>query len=213
MDQKADEMIKKIYNMLKDNVFLETDILNFLILIREHLAKTSTLREICDFIAHRERDRGNTFNYLKKIKKYVDENSVLPKNLSASLYKEYEIKRELNDFLITRGFDPLNDKTLREIILCIISLLQETKLVNDNVDFGKLYITIFPYSIGIYTDLNVANYFSVNTLDGKSENVYLAVPIIVMLIKPLIINWNPYTSPGKPISLQRQSNELYIKIR
>jgi hypothetical protein len=67
MDTKERWLIEQARATLEAGTFTERDVLGLLILLRRHAQLKSVVREIGDFVAHRERDRGILQTYLRHI--------------------------------------------------------------------------------------------------------------------------------------------------
>ena len=74
MDDKNVSSIKKFSQKLINKTFSDEDVALFFINVREAVSKDSELRELCDFIAHRTREKGRTYEYIIEINEYLNNN-------------------------------------------------------------------------------------------------------------------------------------------
>jgi hypothetical protein len=68
IDKKEQFLISTYHERLIQKQFDELDVFSLLILLRRHCDKHSPIFEIANFIAHRERDRGDIWKYMVGIK-------------------------------------------------------------------------------------------------------------------------------------------------
>ena len=141
MDIKAKDILNQYKVILENNTFLETDIIGFLIFIREYIdkGKYNQIYDMCDFIAHRFRDNG-----------------IIVKNLNNAIKNKYSVNSK-NKIIDVHGFEinkiskkwidlcnefdiTINKKTAEEIMICYSSLLQWSKY---KLDDGKEGIVQF----------------------------------------------------------------------
>lgn len=139
MDAKEEKMLEHYKNVIENRFFDEYDILGFLIFIRRHLNKDNVyIREFADLIAHRERDRGLVVNCItasiendyqtgKGSKKVIGYNGLH--------YEQWE-----NEWILFgKGFGIVFDeKIVKEITLCIFSLIHFTQYNDKKGHSGKI---------------------------------------------------------------------------
>jgi hypothetical protein len=143
MDKKEKQMIEYYYNKFSTNIFDEKDVFAFLILVRYQAKDIRCLRELGDFIAHRDKDKGFIKTYLEKTKEILDNLGKVNAILKIEpVFSFKEIKNGINRILLNNGFGKLTDETINHIILCIISILQDVKLTEKNKEIGKLFFGI-----------------------------------------------------------------------
>jgi hypothetical protein len=58
MDAKEASLVADLHERVVNRLFHERDVLALLILLRDHAPKASPVRQLSDFIAHREKDRS-----------------------------------------------------------------------------------------------------------------------------------------------------------
>lgn len=131
MDQKEKQLVTDYHQKFIERSFDERDVYSFLILVREKVRNNEFIREMGDFIAHREKSRGY-------IKDYIEKNEYILLNLGKvnsvlkieDVFSFKEIRNGFNNFFLNNGFTKLSNDIINDLILCIISILQDVKLVD-----------------------------------------------------------------------------------
>lgn len=72
MDVKERWLLTGLSEQIGGGTFDERDVLAFLILLRRHTPNDHLVRELGDFVAHRERDRGMLRRYLADVQRMFD---------------------------------------------------------------------------------------------------------------------------------------------
>lgn len=126
MVSKEQIILNHYKKLIEERLFDEYDILGFLIFIRPKCGNYSVIKEFCDLIAHRERNRGKIMECITAaIKNNYEtrDNSNEVKGYNGIKWCEWRKVWDMigNDLSIT-----FSDEVLREITLCIFSLLQDT---------------------------------------------------------------------------------------
>lgn len=125
MDLKASNVLLQYKSILENDTFLETDIIGFLILIREYIdkGKYNQIYDMCDFIAHRFRDSGiivdNLNNAIKNNYSTTRDNKVVDVHgfeISKITKKWIELCSDLNI--------NIDKRIATNIMICYCSLLQ-----------------------------------------------------------------------------------------
>ena len=154
IDKEALSEIKAHHYKFIKRDFLKSEVSDFLMLIREHLPKTSVLLEICHFFAHRTRDKASTHafaleNYIALEDKItVNEYEISYDGVLASnyLFSIYELQTELNCFLKKLNLDELNNDVINEIAILIMSRLNNIRFLmnpKDTNQIGEFEIKIY----------------------------------------------------------------------
>lgn len=151
-DSKENQLVKAMVLKLLRQTFEETDILGFLILMRRHLDKGSypVLHDLGDFIAHRERNRGDAVDDAGAL--YSAFESSNPNLLFAqkeAIFRAFnpehicdgQIQAELNHLFNELGYSGTKAEVLDEIALFIFSILQQAKFKNKSQSYlGKFVL-------------------------------------------------------------------------
>lgn len=140
MDAKEAALVHQLHQRVVARAFHERDILALLILLREHAPKTSPVRELADFVAHREKDRGSLKTYVHHAVRYGE---ALVNGTAASLKIEVvhtrdAFRKSLNDvlghFRLAEFLVELSD----DVLACVMSLLQDVRLSTISVKLVAL---------------------------------------------------------------------------
>lgn len=184
MDSKEFQLISHFYKKIIKGKSDERDIYSFLMLIREYSPKPSPVREFGDFIAHRERDRGKIKDYLDSAQdffyKYAND---IPSSKNGyevkPVFTMEEIYESFNITLKNIGFPNLDQISVRNIMLCIMSLLQNVaiyRIVNSKkkskkILIGRLYITMDKKNVTLFGRVGVK-------VKKDNKKVYMVLEIM-----------------------------------
>jgi hypothetical protein len=140
MDAKEKILVDDLHRCVATRAFHERDILSLLILLREHAARASPVRELSDFVAHREKDRGSLKTYVHHVVKYGE---ALIQKTSASLKIEVvhsadDFCQSLNDVLRKFDLSSLTKDVSDDVLACIMSLLQDVRVFHNRREIGRL---------------------------------------------------------------------------
>lgn len=151
MDLKERLIIEHYKDILQKREFDEYDILGFLITIRRHLKKgnNSSIHEIADLIAHRDRDSGRVMKSI--IGGVKNSYQTTNKNKIRDYYgiQETEWEKEWKSVGNLLEID-FTKELLDDVMLCIFSLAQYSHYEKDGIsgeivlmhdDEGYLYLT------------------------------------------------------------------------
>ena len=143
MDKKARLLLDEYHRIFLGKNFVEHDVLGFFIFVREYISD-STIKELCDFIAHRNRDRGTTYEFAEKINDaFQIRDSHIPTEADI-FYSNEHIGKVINDFFISHDLQKLNSPIIIEIITCLVCILQEIPIMKkDGTFLCKLTVQLF----------------------------------------------------------------------
>lgn len=152
MDAKEKALVGDLYGRVVDRTFHERDVLALLILLREHAAKASPVRELSDFVAHREKDRGSLKAYVHHVVAYGE---ALVKRTPAQLkidvvHSGDAFCQSLNLVLQEFGLSPLARDATDDILTCVMSLLQDVRLFHDKTEIGRLGLGRFKKELWLW---------------------------------------------------------------
>lgn len=215
-DSKENQLVKAMALNLLRQTFEETDILGFLILMRQHLDKGDypILHDLGDFIAHRERNRGDAVDDAGALHSaFESSNPNLLFTHKEAIFRLFnpehicdgQIQAELNHLFNELGYSGTKAEVLDEIALYIFSILQQVILKDKNQSYlGK---------------------FVLGQNQTKSETGHLPVTFITLKIKPSMPNTPIFNyaalpnlcfkeTPSKgyfesPIQLIRKGNKIF----
>jgi len=142
MDAKEQNLIADLHKLITNHSFHERDILALLILLRDHAADRSAVRELGDFVAHREKDRGALKKYVHHVTAFVD---AAIKNRPAQMkiepvYSSAAFRDSLNTSFDRFGLPPVSPDITDDVLICIMSLLQDVRIVHKGKEIGHLLL-------------------------------------------------------------------------
>jgi hypothetical protein len=145
MDAKEHCLGADLYERIRTYDFCERDILAFLILLRPHSAG-SAVRDLSDFVAHRERDRGLLKDYVHRVLNYAEaavDNKRAAQVQVGAVHSATEFHDSLNATLARFDLSPLDLHVTNDVLACIMSLLQEVRLIHNGVEIGAFQVGRF----------------------------------------------------------------------
>jgi hypothetical protein len=145
MDVKEQYLVGDLYWRVKEYKFHERDVLALLILLRPHAAVGSPIRELSDFVAHREKDRGSLKTYVHHVVAYGEALvSKTAARLNVNVVHSAEAFREsLNVTLAQFTLAPLARHVTDDVLACVMSLLQDVRLFHKQTEIGRLCLIRF----------------------------------------------------------------------
>lgn len=184
-DVTQKSIIAKINKKIQNSEFDEVDICTLLIMIRDlapenrdyqkTVWETGCLHEICDFIAHRKRNRGLIVEEANYIYKHSTTTGVLhteiesKREVVSGLYEDAIIS-EINTIFKSLGLESIPDDNEQDIILCIIALLQMVEYRSSQGVVGYLYSAIYRDSIVLWSHTQDAG-VGLNILCAYKKNL------------------------------------------
>ena len=158
MDKKNVHLIRQIHRKIISRTFDEVDVCALFILVREEAIvnkdylkiewENGFLHEVCDFIAHRKRNKGFVFEEAKITYKHCTTTEIFhfettsKRQVLSGMFEDVII-HEINQIFQRLLLDPIPPICEPEVILCIISLLQFAKIETyDKKVSGYLYSII-----------------------------------------------------------------------
>lgn len=163
MDKKETQLVNDYHKKIIEYNFDERDIHSFLMLLREHTTKNTPVREFGDFIAHRNKERGLIRDYLLENKKKIDNiwNGSVPNEgftiNSNNVFELIQIKRSFNNFLELNNLKTFDSELIRDVVLCIMSLLQDVNIYDEHKNvIGNLSISASAKKIILIGSVKIA---------------------------------------------------------
>lgn len=173
MDAKEASLVKCHYDRLRSLSFDEEDIYALMILLRgSSKDHESVVWELANFVAHRERDRGEFWDVLSRTKSFFNADGIKPGNVFGvkPVFNDQEIKDSFNSLFGRLGFAPVCDEAANRILLCIISLLHAARIMNkDRAEVGVLLFAYDKQYVYLFGRFNVQNW---------AEFSHLQVPVL-----------------------------------
>jgi len=156
IDPKQYSDIERIHRCIQGGNFDERDVKEFLIAIREICPKNSIMRDFCDFIAHREKDRGETVEFVKKVRRQLSEDSNENKIIDIPLISFTKISTAINEILKLDQIrlEELKPERIKQFIVVLASILQNAKIVEkQSKSKDKKYNTTVNIAFGFNAEI------------------------------------------------------------
>jgi len=140
MDSKEKFLVDELCRRITEQKFHERDVLALLILLRGHSAVESPVRELADFIAHREKDRGALKKYVQHVVAY---GQALANGTAAQLkidpvFTAAAFRDSLNSVLAGLSIRVFPKERTDDVLACTMSLLQDVRLIHEKREIGRL---------------------------------------------------------------------------
>jgi hypothetical protein len=122
MDQKQQQLVRDLHDRIYNGAtFTETDVVSLLILVREEAG--THVRELADFVAHRERDRGLLWQFPEAFDRIANlPESERPGAVDLPLQIQ-DLRREFNAVFKSIGLNELAHAHVEYITLLAASVL------------------------------------------------------------------------------------------
>ncbi len=142
MDAKEQRLVGDVYRRIMERAFHELDVLALLIVLRPYAASGSPVRELSDFVAHREKDRGSLKTYVHHVVAYGE---ALVNKTAAHLkidvvHSAQAFRESLNLALAQFKLAALASDFTDDVLACVMSLLQDVRLLHEKKEIGRLWL-------------------------------------------------------------------------
>ncbi|MFZ7944111.1 hypothetical protein [Neobacillus sp. 19] len=156
MDTKEQSLLNYYYSKLVDHRFDEKDIYPFLQLIRNRSKEIRCINEVTDFIVQREQYTGFITDYLFETRKKFEN---LGKTKTAlrieDVFSFKELKSGINKALEEWQLAGLTNEQLNDFVTCLISILQQIPIMDEEREVGKLFFAISNKQIILMAEIEV----------------------------------------------------------
>jgi hypothetical protein len=145
VDAKQTGLLTDLHSKLVAGAFGETDVQSLITLLREESPRNGPIRELGDFAAHRIRNFGPVYKYIKKVKQILDDSGTQSDLLRIhEVFSESEIASAFDAALADHRLAPLSTQRHRQLQLVLISMLQRVTFIDESSKekFGALDVTI-----------------------------------------------------------------------
>ncbi|WP_160726116.1 hypothetical protein [Bacillus sp. USDA818B3_A] len=157
MDKKEQSLLHYYYEKLTGNTFDEKDLYGFLLLIRNQSKEIRSIQSLTDFVFTRDMHQGEVKQYLLDTRKKFES---LGKTKSAfridDVFSFKEIKNGLNKVLAAADLNALSNEQVNDFVACLISILQQVRITEDDCEIGKLYFALSNKQIILMAEVEVA---------------------------------------------------------
>ncbi|MDH3457606.1 MAG: hypothetical protein OER90_12280 [Gemmatimonadota bacterium] len=142
MDEKERAIVATIHDRIRARAFDENDVLSFLIVTRHYAGADTPLRELGDFVAHRERDRGLMQRYLQHVCEFRD---AFLAGRAATLHSKpvfgvSDVHASLGSALEQFDLPLLCEAEVNDVLATAMSILQQVQLFDGKKHIGRLVL-------------------------------------------------------------------------
>lgn len=140
MDSKERFLVDELCRRVTQRIFHERDVLALLILLRGHSAAESPVRELADFIAHREKDRGALKKYVQHVVAYGQAlaNGTAGQLKIDPVFTAAAFRDSLNSVLAGLSIPVFPNGLADDVLACAMSLLQDVRIFHEKREIGRL---------------------------------------------------------------------------
>ena len=145
MDSKERFLVDELCRRITQQIFHERDVLALLILLRGHSAADSPVRELADFIAHREKDRGALKKYVQHVVAYGQAlaNGTAGQLKIEPVFTSAAFRDSLNAVLAGLSIPVFPNERSDDVLACTMSLLQDVRVFHEKKEIGRLGLSRF----------------------------------------------------------------------
>jgi hypothetical protein len=208
MDTKEQSLLKYYYEKLQNNTFDEKDVYAFLQLIRNRSEENRCINELADVVFHREKHEGAVKEYLFDTKKKFENIGRTKAALRIEdVFSFRDIRNGMNHILEQYELKALANEKINDFITCLISILQQIKIMDNEREIGKLFFAISKKQVILMAEIEVAQNFLKKTNAVfpvlTTNNTYIEM-------KKQDKYDTPYLFSEKVIEVTSQGDELEI---
>ena len=200
MDKKEQQLVQYYYNKFSERNFDEKDLYSFLVLTRKEAEEIIVMKELSDFIVHREQNTGYAKEYLETCKHIITNLEKEKKRKKIEeLFSFKEIRNGFNALFLKCGFDKLPTEIINDFILCLISLLQGVAIVSGNLNKEIGHLSFAASSKEL---------FLMGNLKTLSKGRYIPVTFPVLSVKNMYEDVKPQDANDTPYLFNDQLIEV-----
>ncbi|MFC5602528.1 hypothetical protein [Sporosarcina koreensis] len=208
MDKKERQLFDTYYNKFANRNFDEKDVLSFLLFIRKEAHDNKVMKELGDFLVQRENCTGHVKAFFEECKQIIDNLGKGKKQKIENMFSFKEIRNGFNALFIDQGLEKLPPEVINDFILCIISLLQDVKLVSAN---GKKEVGHLSFAASSKELFLMGNMKALH----KGRFIPVTFPVLSVRnmyekIKPQDENDTPYLFDNAIIEVINSNGEMVI---
>jgi hypothetical protein len=174
MDSKEQAIVAVIHERIRARVFNESDVLSLLVVARQYAEPNTPVRELGDFVAHRERDRGVLHRYLQHLCEFRD--ALLAGRRatlrSATIFDTADLHGAFASVLNQFDLPPLSEAQVSDLLVCAMCILQQVQLMESNQQIGRLMLA--------RTETEVLLLGLVPAKNANNEPISLSVPALAV---------------------------------
>lgn len=209
MDKKEQQLANYYYEKFSNRSFDEKDLYGFLMVVKEHTGDIKVIHELTDFIVHREKSTGYAKDYLEECKEIINNlGKEKVRRKIDNIFSFKEIRNGFNALFQQLGFEKLSLEIINDFIICIISLLQDVKIVSGslNKEIGHLSFAASSKELFLMGNMMIRN-------QGRAMPItfpVLSVKNIYEEVKAQDQNDTPYLFDHQLIEIINMNRKLTI---
>ncbi|KAA9022017.1 hypothetical protein [Niallia endozanthoxylica] len=156
MDKKEQSLLEYYYRKLVNHTFDEKDVYAFLQLIRHRCKEIRSMNELTDLVVLREQYAGFIKDYLFEVRKKFESLGKTKQALRIEdVFSFKEMKNGVNKALEEGQLDGLTNEQMNDFVTCLISILQQISIVDNDREIGKLFFAISQKQIILMAEIEV----------------------------------------------------------
>lgn len=200
MDKKEKQLVDYYYNKFSERSFDEKDLYSFLTVIRTHAHENKVIHELTDFIVHREKSTGYAKDYLEECKDIINNlGKEKVRRKIENIFSFKEIRNGFNTLFQQLDYEKLPLDIINDFIICIISLLQDVKIVS-----GSLHKEIGHLSFAASSK----ELFLMGNMTIRNQGRYMPITFPVLSVKNIYEKITPQDSKDTPYLFDHQLIEV-----
>lgn len=208
MDKKERQLFDFYYKNFEDRNFDEKDFLSFLLFVRENAQDNKVVKELGDFVVQRGNNTGHVRSFFEECRQIINNLGKGKTKKIENMFSFKEIRNGFNALFIEQGYEKLSHDVINDFILCIISLLQNIKLLSgsSNKEVGHLSFAASSKELFLMGNMKVLH---------KGRFIPVTFPVLSVrnmyeTIKPRDENDTPYLFDDEIIEVINNNGEIMI---
>ncbi|WP_428909783.1 hypothetical protein [Niallia sp. Krafla_26] len=156
MDKKEQSLLNYYYSKLVNHTFDEKDVCPFLQLIRKRCKEIRSINELADLVVLREQYTGLIKDHLFEMRKRFESLGKTKTSIKIEdVFSFKEIKSGVNKALEEMQLESLTNEQMNDFVTCLISILQQIPIMDNDREFGKLFFAISRKQIILMAEIEV----------------------------------------------------------
>lgn len=200
MDKKERQLVDYYYNKFSNRSFDEKDLYSFLMVIRAHTSDNKVIHELTDFIDHREKNTGFAKEYLDACKDIINNlGKEKVRRKIENIFSFKEIRNGFNTLFQQLGYEKLPPDIINDFIICMISLLQDVKIVSGslNKEIGHLSFAASSKELFLMGNMTI-----------KSQGRFMPITFPVLTVKNIYEEIKPQDQKDTPYLFDHELIEV-----
>lgn len=200
MDKKEQQLVNYYYNKFSERSFDEKDLYGFLMVAGKHASDIKVIKVLANFIEHREKSTGYVKDYLEECKDIINNlGKEKVRRKIENIFSFKEIRNGFNALFQQLGFEKLPLDIINDFILCIISLLQDVKIVSGSLNKEVGYLSFAASSKEL---------FLMGNMTIKNQGRYMPITFPVLSVKNIYEEITPQDKKDTPYLFDNELIEV-----